>query len=107
MVWQYGEDAVKESGGPGGGGGGGMQDIFDMLSGQGRRGTRERRGENVVHRMKVSLEEVYNGATRCAPPLQVPIFDVISYLPHRGEDAAARAAWRLGHVCRRQYCCLC
>lgn len=65
VLLQYGEDAVKESGGPGGPGGGGMQDIFDMLSGQGRRGAaRERRGENVVHRLKVSLEEVYNGATR-------------------------------------------
>lgn len=64
---QYGEDAVKESGGGPPGGGGGMQDIFDMLSGQGRRGAqRERRGENVVHRLKVSLEEVYNGATRWA-----------------------------------------
>lgn len=61
-VLQYGEDAVKE-GGPGGGPGG-MQDIFDMFTGGGRRQTRERRGENVVHRLKVSLEEVYNGGTR-------------------------------------------
>jgi DnaJ family protein A protein 2 len=64
---QYGEDAVKEGAG-GGGGAGGMQDIFDMFTGGGgRRGQpRERRGENVVHRLKVSLEEVYNGGTRCA-----------------------------------------
>ncbi len=64
---QYGEEAVKEGGGPGGGAGG-MQDIFDMFTGGGggRRGQpRERRGENVVHRLKVSLEEVYNGGTRC------------------------------------------
>ena len=56
----------------GGGGGppGGMSDIFDILSGGGGRGggrQRERRGENVVHRLKVSLEEVYNGGTRCSP----------------------------------------
>ena len=64
---QYGEDAVKEGmgGGPPGGAGG-MADIFEMFAGGGRRGPRERRGENVVHRLKVSLEEVYNGGTRCA-----------------------------------------
>ena len=56
---------MKEGGG--GPGAGGMQDIFDMFTGGGgRRQTRERRGENVVHRLKVSLEEVYNGGTRCA-----------------------------------------
>lgn len=49
-----------------GGGGGGMGDIFDILSGGGgrRQQTRERRGENVVHRLKVSLEEMYSGAVR-------------------------------------------
>lgn len=67
---QYGEEAVKEGmggGGPGGpGGAGGMSDLFDILSGGGGRGgrQRERRGENVVHRLKVSLEEIYNGGTR-------------------------------------------
>ena len=64
---QYGEDAVKEGMGGGGGPPGGMSDIFDILSGGGGRGggrQRERRGENVVHRLKVSLEEVYNGGTR-------------------------------------------
>lgn len=51
--------------GSGGGGGGGMGDIFDILSGGGRRQQpRERRGENVVHRLKVSLEEMYSGAVR-------------------------------------------
>ncbi|KAL3149322.1 hypothetical protein ABBQ32_002130 [Trebouxia sp. C0010 RCD-2024] len=62
---QYGEDAIKEGMGSGGGGGGGMGDIFDILSGGGRRQQpRERRGENVVHRLKVSLEEMYSGAVR-------------------------------------------
>lgn len=61
---QYGEDAIKEGMGSGGGGGG-MSDIFDMLSGGGRRQQpRERRGENVVHRLKASLEEMYSGAVR-------------------------------------------
>lgn len=70
MAVQYGEEAVKEGmggGGPGGpGGAGGMSDLFDILSGGGGRGgrQRERRGENVVHRLKVSLEEIYNGGTR-------------------------------------------
>ena len=71
---QYGEDAVKEGMGGGGPGGppGGMGDLFDILSG-GRGGggrQRERRGENVVHRLKVSLEEIYNGGTRCEMSLQ-------------------------------------
>ena len=71
---QYGEDAVKEGMGGGGPGGppGGMGDLFDILSG-GRGGggrQRERRGENVVHRLKVSLEEIYNGGTRCGVSLQ-------------------------------------
>ena len=52
-------------GGSGPGGAGGMADIFEMFAGGGRRAPRERRGENVVHRLKVSLEEVYNGGTRC------------------------------------------
>lgn len=51
--------------GSGGGGGGGMGDIFDILSGGGRRQQpRERRGENVVHRLKVGLEEMYKGGIR-------------------------------------------
>jgi DnaJ family protein A protein 2 len=52
-------------GGPGGGGG--MADIFDMFmgGGGGRRGApRERRSEDVVHKLAVSLEDLYNGATK-------------------------------------------
>lgn len=65
---QYGEDAAKESGQGGGGGGGGMADIFDLFGGGGgrRAPARERRGEDVVHRLKVTLEELYNGGTRSA-----------------------------------------
>ena|ERR1719265_697344 len=44
-------------------------DIFDMFFGGGMRGPRggherERRGRDMVHPLKVSLEELYNGATR-------------------------------------------
>ena len=66
-VLQFGEDAIKEgmpSGPPSG-----MEDLFSMFTGGmgGRRGApRERRGENVVHRLKVGLEEMYIGSTRCA-----------------------------------------
>jgi DnaJ homolog subfamily A member 1 len=42
-----------------------MADIFEMFGGGGRsRANRERRGENVMHQLKVSLEEMHNGATR-------------------------------------------
>ena len=64
---QFGEDAIKEgmpSGPPSG-----MEDLFSMFTGGmgGRRGApRERHGENVVHRLKVGLEEMYIGSTRCA-----------------------------------------
>ena len=51
------------SGGPGGG----MADIFDLFSG-GRGGgggrQRERKSDDVVHKLSVSLEELYNGATK-------------------------------------------
>eukprot|EP00878_Enallax_costatus_P000525 GHUV01000620.1.p1 GENE.GHUV01000620.1~~GHUV01000620.1.p1 ORF type:complete len:436 (+),score=128.18 GHUV01000620.1:166-1473(+) len=62
---EYGEEAIKEGMG-GGGGGGGMADLFDILSGGGgRRGApRERKSEDVVHRLNVSLEELYNGVTK-------------------------------------------
>ncbi|CAN8268336.1 unnamed protein product [Cochlearia groenlandica] len=71
---QYGEDALKE--GMGGGGGGGGHDPFDIFSsffgggspfgggGGSSRGRRQRRGEDVVHPLKVSLEDVYLGTTK-------------------------------------------
>ncbi|VFQ96502.1 unnamed protein product [Cuscuta campestris] len=68
---QYGEDALKE----GMGGGGGMHDPFDIFQsffggshfgggGSGRGGRRQRRGEDVVHPLKVSLEDLYNGISK-------------------------------------------
>ncbi|KAJ4807967.1 DNAJ [Rhynchospora pubera] len=68
---QYGEDALKE--GMGGGGPGGVDpfDIFSSFFGGGgfggggsSRGRRQRRGEDVVHPLKVSLEDLYNGTSK-------------------------------------------
>lgn len=61
---KYGEEAVKE--GVGAGGAGGAADIFDLfgMGGMGRRTQRERKSDDVVHRMKVSLEDMYKGSTR-------------------------------------------
>ena len=70
----YGEEALKD-GGPGGGGGGGSPfDIFEAMfggnpfgpGGGGRGGgrQRQRKGEDVVHGLKVSLEDLYNGVTK-------------------------------------------
>ncbi|OMO89040.1 hypothetical protein CCACVL1_08050 [Corchorus capsularis] len=68
---EYGEDALKE----GMGGGAGAHDPFDIFSsffGPGfeskritnRRGRRQRRGEDVVHPLKVSLEDLYLGTSK-------------------------------------------
>ncbi|KAL9235400.1 hypothetical protein vseg_010159 [Gypsophila vaccaria] len=66
---QYGEDALKE----GMGGGGGGHDPFDIFSqffggssfgGGSSRGRRQRRGEDVIHPLKVSLEDLYSGTTK-------------------------------------------
>ncbi|KAJ8552055.1 hypothetical protein K7X08_028498 [Anisodus acutangulus] len=67
---QYGEDALKE----GMGGGGGMHDPFDIFEsffggnpfggGGSGRGRRQRRGKDVVHPLKVSLEDLYRGITK-------------------------------------------
>ncbi|XP_024517322.1 dnaJ protein homolog isoform X1 [Selaginella moellendorffii] len=67
---QYGEDALKE--GMGGGGGHNPFDIFDSFfggkpfggAGSSRGGRRQRRGEDVVHPLKVSLEDLYNGSVK-------------------------------------------
>ncbi|XP_051756297.1 dnaJ homolog subfamily A member 1 isoform X2 [Ctenopharyngodon idella] len=58
-----GEKAIKE-GGSGGPSFGSPMDIFDMFFGGGGHMHRERRGKNVVHQLTVSLEDLYNGATR-------------------------------------------
>lgn len=49
-----------------GGASGGAADIFDLfgMGGMGRRQPRERRSEDVVHRIKVDLEDLYKGSTR-------------------------------------------
>ncbi|URE25403.1 DnaJ protein [Musa troglodytarum] len=67
---QYGEDALKE--GMGGGGGHDPFDIFSSFFGGGpfgggggsSRGRRQRRGEDVIHPLKVSLEDLYNGTSK-------------------------------------------
>ncbi|KAL3996509.1 dual specificity tyrosine-phosphorylation-regulated kinase 2/3/4 [Sarotherodon galilaeus] len=70
-----GEKAIKE-GGTGGGGGGGFaspMDIFDLFFGGGSRMHRERKGRRMLREygceiickaITVTLEELYNGATR-------------------------------------------
>lgn len=70
---QYGEDALKEGMG-GGGGGHNPFDIFESFfggaspfgggGGSSRVGRRQRRGEDVVHPLKVSLEDLYNGTSK-------------------------------------------
>lgn len=71
---QYGEDALKEGMG-GGGAGHNPFDIFEQFFGGGgfggggfggssSRGRRQRRGEDVVHSLKVSLEDMYNGTSK-------------------------------------------
>ncbi|XP_034993805.2 dnaJ homolog subfamily A member 4 isoform X2 [Zootoca vivipara] len=60
---QGGEQAIKE-GGLSGGNFSSPMDIFDMFFGGGGRMNRERRGKNVVHQLSISLEDLYNGATR-------------------------------------------
>ncbi|KAJ9171207.1 hypothetical protein P3X46_014602 [Hevea brasiliensis] len=68
---QYGEDALKE--GMGGGGGSGVHnpfDIFESLFGRSfggggsSRGRRQKRGDDVVQTLKVTLEDLYNGTTK-------------------------------------------
>jgi DnaJ-class molecular chaperone len=66
MRLQHGEEFIKE-GGADAGGGGGMSDIFDMLSGQGRRKQQgPRKSEDTVQRLAVSLKDFYLGTSKCA-----------------------------------------
>ncbi|CAM9231972.1 unnamed protein product [Heterosigma akashiwo] len=59
---QYGEEGLSEDGG--GGPGRSADDIFSMFFGGGRRGpSGPRKGEDLVHPLKVSLEDLYNGKT--------------------------------------------
>ena len=58
---QYGEEGLENGGGGGGGG-----DIFDVLSGRGGRRRQQgvKKGENMVHPLKVTLEQIYKGSAR-------------------------------------------
>lgn len=65
---QGGEQALKE-GGMGNSGFSSPMDIFDMFFGGGfgglrGRGRRERKGQDVMHQLSVSLEELYKGTVR-------------------------------------------
>eukprot|EP00638_Chattonella_subsalsa_P005199 CAMPEP_0117754360 /NCGR_PEP_ID=MMETSP0947-20121206/12784_1 /TAXON_ID=44440 /ORGANISM="Chattonella subsalsa, Strain CCMP2191" /LENGTH=414 /DNA_ID=CAMNT_0005573437 /DNA_START=156 /DNA_END=1400 /DNA_ORIENTATION=+ len=58
---QYGEEGLSEDGG---GPGRSADDIFSMFFGGGRRGpSGPKKGEDLVHPLKVSLEDLYNGKT--------------------------------------------
>lgn len=59
---QYGEEAVKEGVGAGGAHGG--MDMFSELFGGGRRPRGPRKGEDVVHRLTVSLKDFYMGTSK-------------------------------------------
>ncbi|KAJ8900198.1 hypothetical protein K2173_024838 [Erythroxylum novogranatense] len=68
---QYGEDALKEGMGGGGGDFHNPFDIFESFFGGGifggggsSRRRRQNRGEDMVHSLKVSLEDLYNGTTK-------------------------------------------
>ena len=61
---KYGKEGVEQGGGGGGGGG---DDIFSALFGGGRGGRRgpsgPKKGENITHPLKCSLEDLYKGKT--------------------------------------------
>jgi DnaJ family protein A protein 2 len=60
---QFGEEGIQD----GGMGGGHARDIFETLFGGGMGGRRSggrRKGQDVVHAIKVTLDQIYNGATR-------------------------------------------
>ncbi|ETN63538.1 DNAJ chaperone [Anopheles darlingi] len=59
-----GEAAIKQGGAGGGGGFHSPMDIFEMIFNGGMGGRREQRGRDLVHRLTVTLEELYCGATR-------------------------------------------
>uniref|UniRef100_A0A182M2A2 Uncharacterized protein n=1 Tax=Anopheles culicifacies TaxID=139723 RepID=A0A182M2A2_9DIPT len=59
-----GEAAIKQGGAGGAGGFHSPMDIFDLLMNGGMGSRREQRGQDLVHRLVVTLEELYSGATR-------------------------------------------
>ena len=58
---KYGEEGLEQ----GGADGGGPADIFDILSGRQRKQrSGVKKGENMVHPLKVTLEQIYKGSSR-------------------------------------------
>ena len=58
---KYGEEGVNQGGG---GGAGGMSDIFEMFSGMGggrQKPSGPKKGKPVLHQVKATLEDLYNG----------------------------------------------
>jgi len=63
---RYGKEGIDEGRGDGGGGGGGGDIFQQMFGGGGGRGRREQgppKGEDVMHRLGVSLTDLYKGKT--------------------------------------------
>ncbi|XP_058054407.1 dnaJ homolog subfamily A member 1 [Anopheles bellator] len=65
-IYDEGGEAAIKQGGAGGAGGGfhSPMDIFEMIFNGGVSGRREQRGRDLVHRLTVTLEELYCGVTR-------------------------------------------
>jgi DnaJ family protein A protein 2 len=59
---RHGEEYLKQGGGAGRGGGG-PSDLFSHLFGMGGGHARQRKGEDLVFPLKVTLEDLYNGKT--------------------------------------------
>lgn len=72
---QYGEEAVKEGVGAGGMPGG-MDMFSELFGGGGRRPRGPRKGEDVVHRLTVSLKDFYMGTSKCGI-LTVPCLQLV------------------------------
>jgi hypothetical protein len=94
--------------GGGGGGGGSMADLFGELFGGGGRGGRgrERRSDDVVHKLAVALEDLYTGTVKCgaARPLTFLLWGRgravrVCCLPRsRSAKAQSRASFDVGSV---------
>lgn len=96
---QYGKDGVDQEGGPGHS----PDDIFSMFFGGGQRQpSGPRRGEDLVHPLKVSLEDLYNGKT-CR--LAINRNKVCTACEGRGGKAGAEKACSAcnGHGIQIQY----
>ncbi|XP_067943668.1 dnaJ homolog subfamily A member 1-like [Watersipora subatra] len=81
-----GEQAIKE-GMSGGGGFHNPTDIFDMFFGGGRRNQGPPRGKDIVHQIKVTLEEMYVGTTK-----KLSLMKKILCAPCKGTGATKEGA---------------